>query len=210
MHDKLKLFLGSFSSLLDYENHHQWSHWMLSVEKMLDNSFSDAYDHYSKAFGGAGTLNDVHFSDPWSMTLFWKLRAVIGIYFQCTELDKDILTQLTEFKEDQLVNLKVHCCSSCDSRFVTQRDLIHTQIPSKINSLILEDIYTSPMKTLYERFSELRKSSTSLLEELTKTIDEDWEIVRADPWYQPCAKCSKNTLKLQNYKYDGTKWLMLT
>ncbi|WP_372652210.1 hypothetical protein [Halobacteriovorax sp.] len=210
MQDKLKLFLSSFSALLDYENHHQWSHWMSSVEKMLDQNFSDSYDHYTKAFGGAGTLNDIHFSDPWSLTLFWKLRSVIGIYFSCIELDKDVLTQLAEFKDEKLENLKVHCCSNCNARFVTQRDLIQTQIPSKINSLILEDVYTTPMRTLYERFSVLRKTSVELLEELKGTIDPDWEIVKSDPWYQPCAKCSQNKLKLQNYKYDGTKWSMLT
>ena len=210
MQDKLKLFLSSFSSLLDYENNHQWSHWMTSVENMLDKSFSDSYDHYSKAFGGAGTLNDVHFSDPWSLTLFWKLRAIIGIHFQCIELEKDVLTQLDEFKNDKLENLKVHCCSNCSARFVTQRDLIQTQIPSKINQLILEDIYTTPIRTLYERFAALRKTSMELLDELTPTIEKDWEIVRSDPWYQPCAKCSQNTLKLQNYKFDGAKWSMLT
>lgn len=210
MNEKLKQFLNAFSCLLDYENNHQWSHWMNSVEVMLDKGPLDAYDHYSKAFGGAGTLNDIHFSDPWSLTLFWKLRAVINIYFQCAELNKDVLTQLEEFKEDRQENLKVHCCSNCGARFVTQRDLIQTQIPAKVNQLILENIYTSPLKTLYERFSVLRKSSTTLLDELRPTIDTTWEIVSSDPWYQPCAKCSQNTLKLQNYKYDGANWSMLT
>ncbi|CBW27153.1 hypothetical protein BMS_2356 [Halobacteriovorax marinus SJ] len=210
MQENLKSFLASFSALLDYENHHQWSHWMNSVEKMVDANAMDAYDHYSKAFGGAGTLNDIHFQDPWSFTLFWKLRAIIGIYFQCLELDKDIKTQLSEFQDEKLESLKVHCCSHCQSRFVTQRDLIATQIPAKINTLILEDIFSSPMKTLYERFAVLRKTSSELLEELTETIDEDWEIVRSDPWYQPCAKCNENSLKLQSYKYDGLKWSMLT
>lgn len=210
MKSKLKSFLSTFSSLLEYEKQPQWSHHMHAVEKMVDGDFDTAYDRYTSAYGGAGTLNDIHISDPWSLTLFWKLRTVINIYFQCIELKKDLFSQLVEFEQDKLENLKVHCCSSCDSRFITERDLIQTQIPSKINKLILDEVNSISSSTLYENFAKARKESVALLEELSETVDESFTIIRSDPSYRPCEKCQGNTIKLQNFKFDGEVWRMLT
>ena len=210
METKLKSFLSTFSSLMEYENQSVWSHWMNNVSDLIDSDLPSAYDRYSQAYGGAGTLNDIHFSDPWSLTLFWRLRSIITIYFQCAEMDKDALTQLCEFENPKLQDLKVYCCSNCNARFTTQRDLILTEIPNKINTLILEDIHSTPMKLLWERFSLLRKESSALLEELSKTIDKDWFIVRSDPYFRPCESCQQNTLKLQSFKYDGKQWSMLS
>ncbi|OUR99776.1 hypothetical protein A9Q84_01750 [Halobacteriovorax marinus] len=210
MLDKLKLFLSTFSLLLEYEKQPQWAHHMHAVENMLDSDFDTAYDRYTSAYGGAGTLNDIHISDPWSLTLFWKLRTIINIHFQCLELKKDIFSELVEFEQDKLENLKVHCCTSCNARFVTERDLIQTQIPAKVNKLMLEEVNSHPTRTLYERFCVARKESVALLEELSVTIDESWSIIRSDPSYQPCDSCKQNTLKLQNFKFDGDVWSMLT
>jgi hypothetical protein len=210
MNTKLKSFLSTFSNLMDYENQSVWSHWMSNVENMLDSDLPSAYDRYSQAYGGAGTLNDIHFSDPWSLTLFWRLRSIITVYFQCAEMEKDVLTQLGEFENPKDENLKVHCCSNCNARFVTQRDLILTQIPKTINSLILEEIHSTPTKLLWDKFSEARKESVELLEKLEKSIDEEWFVVKTDPYFRPCEKCEKSELKIQNFKFDGQKWSMLT
>ena len=210
MNTKLKSFLSTFSHLMDYENQTVWSHWMNNVENMLDTDLPSAYDRYTQAYGGAGTLNDIHFSDPWSLTLFWRLRSIITIYFQCAEMDKDVLTQLGEFENPKAENLKVHCCSNCDARFVTQRDLILTQIPLIINTLLLEEVHSTPMKLLWEKFSLLRKESVKLLGELETSIDKDWFIVKTDPYFRPCEKCNENNLKIQNFKFDGELWSMLS
>jgi hypothetical protein len=210
MKNTLKSFLSTFSTLLDYENQTVWSHWMNNVQDMLDSDLPSAYDRYSQAYGGSGTLNDIHFSDPWSLTLFWRLRSIITIYFQCAELEKDVMTQLGEFELSKAEDLKVHCCSNCDARFVTQRDLILTQIPSLINEMILEEIHHKSDELIWDKFSKLRKESVELLEELTKSIDESWFIVKSDPYFRPCEKCGENSLKIQNFKYDGSEWRMLT
>ncbi|WP_127714105.1 hypothetical protein [Halobacteriovorax sp. HLS] len=210
METKLKSFLSAFSSLMDYENHSVWSHWMNNVSDLLDSDLPSAYDRYTQAYGGAGTLNDIHFSDPWSLTLFWRLRSILTIYFQCAEMNKEVTTQLGEFENSRPEDLKVHCCSSCGARFVTQRDLILTEIPNKINTLILEEIHSTPMKMLWERFSLARKESVTLLDQLSKTIDKDWFIVKSDPYFRPCESCQQNTLKLQHFKYDGQSWSMLS
>jgi len=208
--DQLKSFLSTFSALLDYEKQPQWAHHMHAVENMIDGDFDTAYDRYTSAYGGAGTLNDIHISDPWSLTLFWKLRAIINIHFQCIELKKDLFSQLSEFEQSKLENLKVHCCSSCNARFVTERDLIQTQIPSKVNKLILDEMNSETNSSLYENFASARKESVALLEELSKTVDESFKVIRSDPSYQPCDSCGSNSLKLQNFKFDGEVWRMLT
>lgn len=210
MNTTLKSFLSTFANLMDYENQTVWSHWMNNVENMVDSDLPSAYDRYSQAYGGAGTLNDIHFSDPWSLTLFWRLRSIITIYFQCAEMDKDVLTQLDEFNNPKDETLKVHCCSNCDARFVTQRDLILTQIPLKINTILLEEVHSTHKNLLWDRFSSLRKESIALLEQLEKSIDESWFIVKTDPYFRPCEKCSENKLKIQNFKFDGQKWSMLS
>lgn len=210
MNTTLKSFLSTFSNLMDYENQSVWSHWMSNVENMVDSDLPSAYDRYSQAYGGSGTLNDIHFSDPWSLTLFWRLRSIITILFQCAEMDKDVATQLGEFELSKSEDLKVHCCSKCESKFLTQRDLILTQIPSIINEMILDVVHGKNQDLMWDRFSKRRKDSIDLLEELTKTIDEKWFIVKSDPYFRPCEKCGENSLKIQNFKFDGAEWRMLS